>query len=75
VPDAAVSGLTGIVLPKDYDSVAALTDLESINSFAVKSNSVLSDDRADDESPEITVNTNCCQMLTHNYFRVIVLSI
>jgi hypothetical protein len=44
VPDSSSStnpSLTSIILPKDYDSVQPINDLESINNFAMKSNSSL----------------------------------
>ena len=53
VPD--VSGptnsvLPSIILPKDYDSVQPINDLESINNFAMKSNSATSLDSEDESN-------------------------
>ena len=40
-PGPAVPVVTSIVLPKDYDSVQPINDLELINNFGLKSNSAL----------------------------------
>ncbi len=37
------TNVSNIALPKDYDSVLAISDLESINGFAFKSNSAVED--------------------------------